>query len=214
MDIAKAWHKLSPNSSYIYSVSATNSNWAYEGSAYGANKVFKTLPASPPSIEGESVSHITQTDATLEAQINTEGLETSYEFHLLSAPACLEANPPCEPPQYIFPLPGGKLLGSFVGQSVSVDLNSEGVSLSKGSRYEYWLTATSAAGTTEGLHQAFTKPSDPPLPNTQTSGTGGQLPAIQSPRSASPSHHQRHRRHRRHRRGLHRSKLDGARYAG
>ncbi|MGH2853925.1 MAG: hypothetical protein ACRDLF_07010 [Solirubrobacteraceae bacterium] len=61
---------------------------------------------------------ITPTDATLEAQINTEGLETTYEFHLQEWPLCFEANPPYERPEYEpLTLAGGKLLGSFVGQS-------------------------------------------------------------------------------------------------
>lgn len=152
VDIAKAWRQLSPNSEYIYHVSATNSNWAYEGSAYGKNEVFKTAPASAPAIEGESASHISGTDATLEAQIDTEGLETTYEFHL-ATPPCPSG---CEHLQYIFTLPSGKLLGSFVGQSVSLDLNSAGVTLAPGDRYEYWVTATSPAGTASTLAEGRT----------------------------------------------------------
>jgi hypothetical protein len=152
VDIAKAWHKLSPNSSYIYSVSATNSGWEYEGSAYGELKMFSTAAASPPSIESVSVSNITPTDATLEAQINTAGLETSYEFNL-ATPPCLSG---CEHLQFGFPLPSGKLLGSSVTQSVSLDLNSAGVTLTPGQHYEYWVTATNAAGTATTLSEEKT----------------------------------------------------------
>ena len=343
VDVGKAWHQLSPSSEYIYHVDATNSNWAFEGSAYGANKVFKTSPASAPSIEGESVSHISGTDATLESEINTEGLETSYEFHL-ATPPCPSG---CEHLQYNFTLPSGKLLGSFVGQQVSLDLNSAGVTLTPGDHYEYWVTATNATGTAstlsdgqtfvastgsapsiesesvshltstdatleaqinlheapagvyyqfqlvkepseyasemlcppepsniarpcEGTHsasalpigflpgnsaepsatqsasldlssagvalqpgttyhyrvlvarrvqtedtiqwgpptifgadQTFTTPSEPSPLNAQTSGTGGQLPTVESPAAASPSHYRRHHHHRRHKLGLH-----------
>jgi hypothetical protein len=152
VDVGEAWHQLSPSSEYIYHVDATNSNWAFEGSAYGANKVFKTSPASAPSIDGESVSHISGIDATLEAEINTEGLETSYEFHL-ATPPCPSG---CEHLQYIFTMPSGKLLGSFLGQQVSLDLTSAGVRLTPGDHYEYWLTATNPTGTASTLSEGRT----------------------------------------------------------
>ena len=175
MDIAKAWHELSPNSSYIYSVSGTNSGWAYEGSAYGANKIFKTVPASPPSIESESVSHITETDATLEAQINPDGLETTYEFFLAEPePRCLEAHPPCMIAQRApRQLPGGTLPASYTSHGVSLDLNGAGVSLIPGGEYKYWVVATNAAGTTQLPSQRFTALGGPPPPE-------GSAPTIES----------------------------------
>ncbi|HEY2201645.1 MAG TPA: hypothetical protein VGH56_07135, partial [Solirubrobacteraceae bacterium] len=124
------------------------------GTSYGGEKTFTTLLGSAPVIDSESVSSITPTDATLEAAINTEGFETAYEFHL-TAPPCPEQ---CEHLQHVFTLPSGKLLGSFVAQSVSLDLNSAGVSLSAGDSYEYWVTATSTAGTAQGHFQVFTAP--------------------------------------------------------
>jgi len=114
--------------------------------------------ASAPAIESVSVSHVTATDATLEARIDTEGQGTTYEFHLLERWWCEEVPPVgCLPAVAGFPLPSGRLLGSFVGQSVSVDLNSVGVTLApRHDFYEYWVTATSAAGTAEGPHRRFT----------------------------------------------------------
>jgi hypothetical protein len=170
--IAKAWHKLAPNALYVFSVSASNS----AGKGSGNYKIFRTAVASAPSIETESVSHLTPTDATLEAQINTEGLETTYNFYLQEAPLCFKAVPPCERPQHEpIALPAGTLLGSFVGQSVSVELNSAGVSLAPGEHYEYWVTATSAAGTTTGHAQEFTAPEEKaqPLNTTTPSTTNG-----------------------------------------
>jgi hypothetical protein len=129
--------------------------------------VLGTVPAvadaaSPPSVFGESVTTITEHDATLEAEINTEGFESTYEFHLQEAPLCFKANPPCERPQHEpLTLPSGKLLGSSVGQSVSANLNSAGVSLSPGEHYEYWVTATNVAGTITGPAQDFTAPKRP-----------------------------------------------------
>jgi len=108
--------------------------------------------SSAPVIESESVSNITPTDATMEARINSEGLETTYEFHLQEM-SCREANPPCMMPQHKpLVLPSGKLLGSFVGQSVSADANSAGVTLCPADRW-YWVTATNSAGTTIGQRQ-------------------------------------------------------------
>jgi len=172
VDIAKASRELKPNSAYMYSFHAAN----MDGTTYASNKEFKSGAALPPSIESESLSHLTSTDATLEAQINTEGLETTYNFYLQEAPLCFKAIPPCERPQHEpTALPAGKLLGSFVGQSVSVELNSAGVSLSPGEHYEYWVTATSAAGTTSGHAQEFSAPEEKaqPLNTTTPSSTNG-----------------------------------------
>jgi hypothetical protein len=177
IDVAHAWHALLPGSSYIYHVAATNSDWAFQGSAYGENKTFTTPTAKAPAIDSESVSHLTPTDATLEAQINTEGLETTYVFYL-QGPVfpCLEAEPPCmvEEPAPVA-LPPGNLLGSFAGQSVSADLNSAGVSLDPGAHYRYSVTATSAAGATRGQTQRFVAPEDGVQP-LNTNPTPGSYP--------------------------------------
>jgi hypothetical protein len=191
VDVAQAWHALSPGSSYIYNVDATNSDWAFEGSAYGENKTFTTPAAKAPAIDSESVSHLTPTDATLEAQINTKGLETTYNFYLQEAPLCLDFG--CEIAEHEpIALPAGKLLGSFVAQSVSVDLNSAGVTLLPGADYRYWVTATNAAGPTRGQTQRFVAPEDgvQPLnittpPSTtgpaSNSGQGIVMPATTNP---------------------------------
>jgi hypothetical protein len=109
--------------------------------------------SSSPVIESESVSNLGPTDSTLEARINTQGLETTYSFYLQERALCLEANPPCEVPEYEpLALPAGKLLGSFVSQSVSIDVNSASVTLCP-SGDSYWVTATNSAGTTIGPRQ-------------------------------------------------------------
>jgi hypothetical protein len=180
-----------------------------------------SLPTGPPVIDGESVSHITPTDATLEAQINAEGLETSYQFRLESG---------CLWPRecaviVVYPLPNGKLLGSFVDQGVSLDLNSAGVALSPGVEYAFSVTATNAAGSVTGREQRFTAPQDgvqpkstaPPGNGSLSSGPGSQTGSttITSSKGASPSfgarhhhkhHHKRQHHHKRgphHRRGHH-----------
>jgi hypothetical protein len=215
LDLASAGVTLQPGTTYHYRVLAaravqTEDTIEWESPTVdGADQTFTTPSAgTAPLVEGESVSHITPTDATLEAKIDTEGLETTYEFHLLERWGCEEAQPACLRPGVItiWTLPSGKLLGSFVGQSVSLDLNSAGVNLSPGHDfYEYWVTATNAAGTTEGQSQPFTTPSEPGAePLTEPSGNTDlqSSSAIQSTPSASPSHHRRHRHHRRHKREL------------
>ena len=143
-------------------------------------------PYIGPSIESESVASVTPTDATLEAQINTEGLPTLYQFRLSSIcggrGACLVV--------INYPLPSGLLLGSFSDQSVSLDLNSAGVTLQPGGTYSYSVSATSTAGTTESSVQTLTTPEDgvEPLSTTtspQAAGSGSSssssTPGVQSP---------------------------------
>lgn len=149
---------LQPGTTYHYRLAATTSN----GTSFSEDGELSSA-AEAPAIESESVSRITATDATLEAQLNSEGLETSYEFHLQRRWPCEEVDPRCYPPVYFLKLPSGELLGSLVGQSVSLDLNSAGVSLAPAAKYEYWLTAGNTAGTATGSIQTFTTPpSSPP----------------------------------------------------
>lgn len=142
---------LHPGWEYRYSVEATNSS----GTATDPSQNFTT--SSHPSIESESLSHLTSTDATLEAEINTEGLETTYQFKMWESP-CSHRGSGCELIMNV-PLPSGKLLGSFVSQSVSLDLNGAGVTLTPGGEYGYSVTATNAAGSVEGSWHQF----EPPL---------------------------------------------------
>lgn len=109
--------------------------------------------ASPPSIESVSVSGITEHDATLEAQINPNGLETTYEFHLAS-PACQSEWPIVGPCFAIsgFPLPSATIPAGFGDQTVRVDINSAGKTLRPGTWYEYAVTASDADGEVTGYN--------------------------------------------------------------
>jgi hypothetical protein len=184
VDLALAGMKLQPNTTYHYRVLAARSvltedtiQWE-EPIVYGPDQTFTTPSTStPPAIDSVSISHLTPTDVTLEAQINTEGLATVYEFKLWSSP-CSDHSAGCED---VIPidLPGGLLLGSFVDQTVSLDLNSAGVTLGSG-EYGYSVTATSLAGSTQGPWQTFEAPPgvlDPPGPVASPQAGGGQ-PAV------------------------------------
>jgi hypothetical protein len=160
LDLNSAGIRLHPETTYRYSVEASNSSGP---PVRGPDQTFTTPaaepPASgPPSIEGDSISHLTPTDATLEAQIDTEGLETTYQFKLWSSP-CSHQGSGCELIIDV-PLPSGKLLGSFVDQSVSLDLGSAGVTLTPGGEYGYSVTASNAAGSVEGPWHQFEAPLD------------------------------------------------------
>ena len=85
----------------------------WEGpTVYGPDQTFTTPSAgTAPVIESVSISHLTPTDATLEAQIDTEGCSTTYEFQMSSSP-CSE----CEDIELYRHSPAeGLLLGSFLG---------------------------------------------------------------------------------------------------
>ena len=81
-----------------------NGYWVVASNAHGttesAHQTFATpAAATSPSIESESVSHVTSTGATLEAQINPQGSETEYKIWFW--PSCTERvecerlPPPC-----------------------------------------------------------------------------------------------------------------------
>jgi hypothetical protein len=184
LSLAKAGVTLQPGTTYHYRVLAVKRVQSEDTVDWGGpfvegpDQTFTTPPAgSAPVIESVSISHLTPTDATLEAQIDTEGLPATYQFDLWSSP-CSKHGDGCELILSI-PLPSGLLLGSFVGQTVSLDLNSAGVTLG-GGEYGYSVTATSTVGSTHGPWREFEAPSgaiDPPSPAASPQPGGGQAAA-------------------------------------
>jgi hypothetical protein len=178
LDLASAGVTLQPGTTYHYRVLVarrvqTEDTIQWEPpTVYGPDQTFIT-PATgkAPSIESVSASHLTSTDATLEAQLNTEGLETSYQFRLESG--CLW--PQACPEITVYTLPSGKLLGSFVAQSISLDLNTAGVTLMPGTEYAYRFIAQNGAGKGESGEHRFTTSEEmvQPLNTTTPSGTNG-----------------------------------------
>ena len=51
--------------------------------------------ATPPVIESESATNVTSTDATLNAAINTQGLETGYWFQIYTNDTYQFTRPDC-----------------------------------------------------------------------------------------------------------------------
>lgn len=128
---------------------------------------------SPPSIEGESVSHVTPTDVTLEAKIDPESLERGayYQFQLVASPseylpvfACPSEGFPantsfCGGPLASQPgaLPIGRIAPGALGETVSLDLSaprswwSGTTTLKPGSTYHYRVIAARSVPTEDTI---------------------------------------------------------------
>lgn len=178
LDLATIGTTLQPSTTYHYRVIASNGGQVVEG----PDQTFTTPPAGKaPAIESVSVSNLTSTDATLEAQIDTEGLPTEYEFQMWNSP-CSKHGQGCELLREIRLPTGGKLFGSFAPQRVSLDLNSAGVTLQSG-EYGFSVKATNAAGGTEASGEIFEAPPGaidplvpaPPNPSVAPGAIGDQL---------------------------------------
>jgi alpha-tubulin suppressor-like RCC1 family protein len=145
---------LEPKHFYRAWVVATNSAGETESREEAFRTPAKSSSGSVPAIESVSVSDVTERDATLDAEIDTEGLETTYQFAMWSI---CGGKGVCQIVTN-YRLPSGGLLGSFAAQRVSLDLSSADVTLEAGGTYFYSLSATNAAGTTETHSQGFTTP--------------------------------------------------------
>lgn len=141
--------------------------------------------ASPPSIESESVSNVTSTNATLEAEVNPEGAANGvfYQFQLLHDPgeaptelACPPSPPPgystCVGPQSSAALPIGFASGAG-SHSATLDLSDAAVSLNPGRTYYFRLLVAPAKQTEDsvewespavvGQSEDFTTPNPPSI---------------------------------------------------
>lgn len=202
MDLATQGIYLQPGTTYHYRVIAARSlrmvgpiQWE-EPIFYGADQTFTTPPAPIPVIESESVSHLTATDATVEAQINGKGLETTYAIFVQAQSGC-GGGLPCATPVVPIRVASAELPGSSHAQVVSVDLNSAGLSLTPSGTYEVWVEVANAAGSTRGRLQEFT--AQPAPAAISTGDLGG--PARQTD-AQSPSRRRAHGKHHRHAHGL------------
>jgi hypothetical protein len=112
-----------------------------------------SLGSSAPTIESESVSHVIEYGATLEAQINPDGLETTYSFWV-EYEVCRRPLPVYEQECYVIllgPLGAGHLLASDQDQTVSTRLTG----LEADNAYTYWVLATNSAGPATGMVKRF-----------------------------------------------------------
>jgi hypothetical protein len=138
---------LEPSKQYTFCVVAAHTG----ESSMGAPVTFKTL-ALKPAVEGESSSSPTQTEVTLETQINPNNQATTCIFEYGASPA-LGTSVPCEP----------ATLEGNTGQHASATL----AGLSPNTVYYYRVTAENGAGKAEGVpvEELRTAP-PPPVPVT------------------------------------------------
>lgn len=169
---------------YWYRLVASNADGADEGGFVN----FTAAP--PPSLEGESVSHVTQSDATLEAEIRAEGLEYGayYQFQLVANPNEYAAKLVCPSYELICSgvgpraLPIGWIAGGSSGQLVTLDLAGADRALQPDTTYHYRVIAAKTklsedttsweSPTVYGSDQTFTTPpaqSSPPAQGSQGS---------------------------------------------
>jgi hypothetical protein len=190
LDLSSAGVSLEPGRTYYYRLLAapaklTEDSVEWEPPAsVGQTKDFTT--PNPPSIESESASNITQTNATLGAEINLHEAPAGvyYQFQLVTDPSEYASEILCPPEPSSGPfqpcigthsagalpigfLPGNTLQpGATLG--ASLDLASAGVTLQPGTTYHYRVLAARAvqtedtieweAPTIHGADQTFTTP--------------------------------------------------------
>jgi hypothetical protein len=129
---------LLANTAYHYRLVARNAN----GPSYGADGTFTTQ--GPPTITFESAEPTGHYSATLQAQINPGGLETTYHFEYGTSTSYGTS----------IPIPDGTLPAGFFAEGVSAELTG----LAVGTTYHYRVVAVNADSPTPvyGPDQTFT----------------------------------------------------------
>ncbi len=138
---------LAPGSVYHFRLLAANAN----GSNAGQDRLF-----GPPAIDGQSSANVAQTTATLQAQVDPEGVDTTCRFEYVDAAHydASAANPygggssvPCTPPD---------LSAGTSDVAASAELGG----LRAGVTYHWRVVAVNGDATTSGSDQTLT--TEPP----------------------------------------------------
>jgi hypothetical protein len=173
---------LEPNTSYTACLVAVTAG----GEAVGNEVAFVTTPAVPAVVD-LSAGTITQHDAVLGAEINPQGLATTYEFRLES-PVCRPAPPEhCEATGGYQIATGGVPAGHDEDK-VSVDIAEVYHQLVPSTTYGYSVVAANSAGETVSTQQSFTtsaEPISPPSLGVPPSTQGSLAPTIQAPQQTA-----------------------------
>ncbi len=147
---------LVPGTEYTFCVLATHQEGETSESSSGEPLSF-TTPAAPPAIDGESVSGVNATEATLEAQLNPNNQETTFVFEYAIEEAMLGTLGATK-------LEGAGPISGFGDQTASV---STGALLSAGTIYSYRVIAINASSEeTIGPIEHFTTATPPQAPET------------------------------------------------
>jgi hypothetical protein len=131
---------LEPRTVYHWRLVATNTN----GANRSADATFTTVTA--PAVEGESVLAAGASTATIAAEVDPAGAETSYQVEY-GASESYGASAP---------LPEGRLSGGLSAQSVTVELHA----LQEHTLYHYRLVASNEAGIVYGEDATFATASE------------------------------------------------------
>lgn len=129
---------------------------------YGSTVTFTTA-GEAPVVGAESASSITQTAATLQAQIDPHNQATGYSFKYATGESLAGAAI----------VPGGHIAAGMGSQQVSVPVVAG--ALAPDTTYYYQATATNATGTQEGPVESFTTPALVPPIVVVDEGPGGGL---------------------------------------
>ncbi len=159
---------LSPGTKDHYRVVASNTAG---GTAAGLDQTFITT--QPPAIDGLASANLTATSADLRAQVNPNGLETSYRF---------EYGPTLEYGETA-PVPEGTIAASNSDSSIAVHLEG----LTPHVVYHYRLLATNSDGTTTTEDQTFNFfPPSCPNSNVRQQAQANYLPDCRAYELVSP----------------------------
>ncbi len=103
-----------------------------------------------PVIEGTSVTNINERGATLEAQINPQGIATTYEFWVESA-VCTGGSATCQRSGH----PHKEEEGYIAADSGSKTVSDDVTDLLSEDYFWYWVVAANSAGIAESAHDLF-----------------------------------------------------------
>jgi len=155
---------LTPATQYHYRVTAANSG----GVAYGADQSFTTGAAAPQAVT-TGATMVTETAATLNGEINPEGLATSVSFQWGLTAAYGNSTP-----------------ALTLGNGSQSSLTSQRLTgLTPGSLYHFRVTAANGAGPATGQDLTFTTapllPGAVTLPATAVTGGSATLNGLLNP---------------------------------
>lgn len=147
----------------------------------GNQRIDVFTPPAGPIVDGESFTGVDTTSATLQAQVNPIGLDTTYHFEYGSAGPC--ASNPCQS----VPVPDADIGQGTADAAVSQNVQA----LQPATIYHFRVVATNSLGTTDGPDQTFTTYQTTPAqscPNAQfRTGDSANLPDCRAYESVTPA---------------------------
>jgi hypothetical protein len=127
---------LTPDTAYHFRLVAGNAAGVTDGSDQ------RVTMQGPPAVDSQSAGSVTTTTATLQAQLNPFGLDTTYHFQYGTSTSYGTS----------IPVPDGDIGSGQGDQAVSQGLTG----LQVGRIYHYRVLATNSQGTVTGADQTFT----------------------------------------------------------